>query len=146
VANSQALSSLASGDFSLTTKKRKGILLKQRVLYGRWIFNMSGRKQSGTRHLKGGYGPLHTINKPFYRVIALPPAGRVLPLRSLLVCSVASRARHLRLISDVCPGVANRRNTNRLHQEIIKKIILAFGPYNRLMRPREASRGLTWVI
>jgi hypothetical protein len=30
------------------------------------------------------------------------------------------------------------------HQEIIKKIILAFGPYNRLMRPREASRGLTW--
>jgi hypothetical protein len=32
------------------------------------------------------------------------------------------------------------------HQEIIKKIILAFGPYNRLMRPREASRGLTWVI
>jgi hypothetical protein len=33
-----------------------------------------------------------------------------------------------------------------VHQEIIKKIILAFGPYNRLMRPREASRGLTWVI
>jgi hypothetical protein len=32
------------------------------------------------------------------------------------------------------------------HQEFIKKIILAFGPYNCLMRPREASRALTWVI
>jgi hypothetical protein len=40
----------------------------------------------------------------------------------------------------------SRPGFDQHHQEIIKKIILAFGPYNRPMRPREASRGLTWVI
>jgi hypothetical protein len=72
---------------------------------------MSGQKQSGTRHLKGGHGLLPTINKPFYRVIALPPAGRVLPLRSLLVRESGHSVRQRESRSSV----RRRRDGGRCH-------------------------------
>jgi hypothetical protein len=64
--------------------------------------------------------------------------------RQILAIVIRERAR-----GCTCHSLHSTRwgvDLAELHQEIIKKIILAFGPYNRLMRPREASRGLTWVI
>lgn len=85
VANSQALSSLALGDFTLTQQKKRAFyfILQKKLIFSCWDINLSSQKQPGVRHVKGGYSLLPVINKPFYRAIALLSAGHVLPLREL---------------------------------------------------------------